>query len=229
MPARSPLALLLGQALTGLVLGVVWWWLTRDAADVLLGEPVRVSPSALPMARDGVLTGLTALAGIVFGALATRQALGVPRVTSVRRRADATAAQHGTSAAATSPEPTTGVDRPATTNRLGPQAPYAPETDEPHATGRPHPRPSAVLLALVCGATAGSLLAAATGAALPTTSTSPFAAVGVTAVGVLLVWPLAACATMFAITAAGALRDWVRDGSALRHEHGAREAADETT
>lgn len=60
---RLPLVLLFGQALLGLVVGVVWWALTRHPPTWVVGEPVVTSPAVYPVARDGVFTVLTGQIG----------------------------------------------------------------------------------------------------------------------------------------------------------------------
>ncbi|PRY17550.1 hypothetical protein [Kineococcus rhizosphaerae] len=60
---RTPLVLLFGQGVLGLVVGVVWWSLTRHPATWMVGEPVVTSTSVYPIARDGVFTVLTGLVG----------------------------------------------------------------------------------------------------------------------------------------------------------------------
>ena len=65
----SPALLLFGQAVLGLLLGVLWWALTRHPADWLVGEPVVTSSTSYPIARDGTYAVLTALAGVVAGVL----------------------------------------------------------------------------------------------------------------------------------------------------------------
>ncbi|GAA0324319.1 hypothetical protein [Kineococcus aurantiacus] len=64
---RTPFALLFGQAALGLVVGVVWWLLTRHPAPWVVGEPVVTSSSVYPVARDGVFSVLTALVGLAAG------------------------------------------------------------------------------------------------------------------------------------------------------------------
>ncbi|MCI2239717.1 hypothetical protein MO973_41755 [Paenibacillus sp. TRM 82003] len=71
---RLPMALLLGQAVAGPLLGVLWWALARRPAPWLVGEPVVVTGAAYPIARDGSFAALTALAGLVAGALVLRWA-----------------------------------------------------------------------------------------------------------------------------------------------------------
>jgi hypothetical protein len=65
-PSRAlPFALLFGQAALGLVVGVVWWLLTRHPPTWMVGEPVVTSTSVWPMARDGVFSVLTGLVGLL--------------------------------------------------------------------------------------------------------------------------------------------------------------------
>ncbi|WP_432486936.1 hypothetical protein [Kineococcus sp. SYSU DK018] len=71
---RLPFALLLGQALTGALLGVAWWALARRPAAWLVGEPVVVSSAQFPIARDGSFAVLTATAGLVAGLVVLRRA-----------------------------------------------------------------------------------------------------------------------------------------------------------
>ncbi|WP_183391584.1 hypothetical protein [Kineococcus radiotolerans] len=69
---RLPLVLLFGQALLGLVVGVVWWALTRHPPTWVVGEPVVTSPAVYPVARDGVFTVLTGLLGVLAGLAVVR-------------------------------------------------------------------------------------------------------------------------------------------------------------
>ncbi|WP_337059673.1 hypothetical protein [Kineococcus sp. G2] len=71
---RSPMALLFGQAVAGVLLGAVWWALARRPSPWLVGEPVVVSGAAYPIARDGSFAVLTALVGLVAAALVLRWA-----------------------------------------------------------------------------------------------------------------------------------------------------------
>lgn len=64
---RLPLVLLFGQAVLGLVVGVVWWAATRHPATWMVGEPVVTSTSVYPIARDGVFSVLTGLVGLAAG------------------------------------------------------------------------------------------------------------------------------------------------------------------
>ncbi|NAZ82424.1 hypothetical protein GTR02_11390 [Kineococcus sp. R8] len=146
--ARLPLRLLLGQAVTGVVLGVVWWALTRSPGPLLVGEPVVTTSLAYPVARDGTLAVLGLALGAGVGVLVLRRA---------RRQ------------------------------------------------------PLLLLAGAVCGALAGSLLAAGTGAALPPSDPADPLHVSVTAWGVLLLWPLAVCVVVLVVTLASAVVDWVRE------------------
>ena len=73
-------------------------------------------------------------------------------------------------------------------------------------------RPVPVLLAAVCGALAGALLMAGTGAELPPRSPLDPEHVGLTAWGVVLLWPFALCALVTAATLASEVGDWVSGG-----------------
>jgi hypothetical protein len=64
---RFPLVVLFGQAVLGLVVGVVWWAFTRHPATWMVGEPVVTSTSVYPIARDGTFAVLTGLVGLVAG------------------------------------------------------------------------------------------------------------------------------------------------------------------
>ncbi|WP_432562774.1 hypothetical protein [Kineococcus sp. SYSU DK003] len=66
---RLPFVLLFGQAVLGLLVGLVWWLLTREPAPWTVGEPVVTSTAVYPMARDGVFTVLTGLVGLAAGVL----------------------------------------------------------------------------------------------------------------------------------------------------------------
>jgi len=71
--ARLPQLLLLGQALAGLVAGVLWWAATRSPATWLVGEPVVTSPLTSPVARDGVFAVGGVLLGIAVGVVVLRR------------------------------------------------------------------------------------------------------------------------------------------------------------
>ena len=142
-----PQRLLLGQAVLGLVVGVVWWGLTRRPAGWLVGEPVVTSALTYPVARDGTFAVLGLVLGVLAGVVVLR---------------------HG------------------------------------------HERPLLLLTAALCGALAGSLLAAGTGAALPPSDPADPRHVAVTAWGVLLLWPLALSAVVLLSTLSTAVADWVR-------------------
>lgn len=75
MPGLRPQFLLLfGQALLGVLVGVVWWALTRTPPDWLVGEPVVTTAGSSAIARDGTLAVLGAVAGTVVGVLVLRTA-----------------------------------------------------------------------------------------------------------------------------------------------------------
>ncbi|WP_369053492.1 hypothetical protein [Kineococcus terrestris] len=79
---RRPLVLLLlGQAVTGLLLGVGWWALARTPPEWLVGEPVVATPAALQVARDGSFAVLTGLVGVLVGVLVLRMARPAPLAT----------------------------------------------------------------------------------------------------------------------------------------------------
>ncbi|WP_432496187.1 hypothetical protein [Kineococcus gypseus] len=71
---RLPLALLVGQAAGGALLGVLWWALARRPSAALVGEPVLTSAAQYPVARDGSFAVLTALAGAVAAVVVLRRA-----------------------------------------------------------------------------------------------------------------------------------------------------------
>jgi len=71
--ARLPQLLLVGQALAGLVAGVLWWALTRSPATWVVGEPVVTSPLTSPVARDGVLAVGEVVLGLAAGAVVLRR------------------------------------------------------------------------------------------------------------------------------------------------------------
>jgi len=75
-----PFALLFGQAAVGLLVGVVWWLLTRHPATWMSGEPIVTSTSVWPMARDGVFAVLTALVGLVAAVVVLTRAGARPLV-----------------------------------------------------------------------------------------------------------------------------------------------------
>ncbi|NAZ74093.1 hypothetical protein GTQ99_01430 [Kineococcus sp. T13] len=75
--------LLFGQALVGVVVGFVWWALTRRPGDWLVGEPVVTSTSMYPIARDGVFAVLTGLLGLAAGLLVAVRPGPRPLVTFV--------------------------------------------------------------------------------------------------------------------------------------------------
>lgn len=66
---RLPVVLLFGQAALGLVVGVLWWALTRHPAVWMVGEPVVTSSTVYPIARDGVFSVLTGLVGLLAAVL----------------------------------------------------------------------------------------------------------------------------------------------------------------
>ncbi|WP_432521593.1 hypothetical protein [Kineococcus sp. SYSU DK006] len=80
-PSRVPVVLLFGQPLAGAVVGVLWWALTRHPADWLVGEPVVVSSSLYPIARDGVFAVLTGVVGALAGLLVAARPGPRPLVT----------------------------------------------------------------------------------------------------------------------------------------------------
>ncbi|MEW1957293.1 hypothetical protein [Kineococcus sp. NPDC059986] len=75
---RTGFVLLFGQAVAGVVVGVVWWLLTRRSAALLVGEPVVTSASVYPMARDGVFSVLTGLVGLVAAVVVLRRGRQAP-------------------------------------------------------------------------------------------------------------------------------------------------------
>ncbi|MEZ0164096.1 hypothetical protein AB2L27_04855 [Kineococcus sp. LSe6-4] len=75
---RTGFALLFGQAGAGLVVGVLWWALTRRPATALVGEPVVTSAAVYPMARDGVFSVLTGLVGLAAAVVVLRRARQAP-------------------------------------------------------------------------------------------------------------------------------------------------------
>ncbi|MEZ0490680.1 hypothetical protein AB2L28_00330 [Kineococcus sp. TBRC 1896] len=75
---RTGVVLLFGQAVAGLLVGLVWWSLTRRPAALLVGEPVVTSSTVYPMARDGVFSVLTGLVGLVAAVVVLRRARRAP-------------------------------------------------------------------------------------------------------------------------------------------------------
>ncbi|NIZ92768.1 hypothetical protein [Kineococcus rubinsiae] len=145
--SRLPQLLLLGQAVVGMLLGVVWWALTRRPGAWLVGEPVVTTDLTSYVARDGTFAVLGLVLGVVAGVVVLR---------------------HG------------------------------------------RERPLLLLTAALCGALAGSLLAAGTGAALPPGDPTDPRHVSVTAWGVLLLWPFGLSGVVLLATLSTAVGDWVR-------------------
>jgi hypothetical protein len=83
--------LLFGQALLGLVVGVLWWALTRHPATWMVGEPVVTSASVYPIARDGMFAVLTGLVGLVAGVVVVARAGTKPLVVFATAMAGAVA------------------------------------------------------------------------------------------------------------------------------------------
>lgn len=75
---RTGFVLLFGQAVAGVVVGVLWWSLTRRPAALLVGEPLVTSTSQFPIARDGVFSLLTGLAGLVAAVVVLRRGRQAP-------------------------------------------------------------------------------------------------------------------------------------------------------
>lgn len=78
---RGPFVLLFGQAVLGIGVGVLWWAVTRTPADWLVGEPVVTTASSYAIARDGTLSVLGALVGLVAGIVVLRTAGNRPLAT----------------------------------------------------------------------------------------------------------------------------------------------------
>lgn len=103
---RLPLVLLFGQAVLGLVVGVVWWAVTRHPATWMVGEPVVTSTSVYPIARDGVFSVLTGLVGLAAGIVVVRRAGEKPLVLFATALAGAVAGALLAAGLATSLPPT---------------------------------------------------------------------------------------------------------------------------
>ncbi|WP_380156951.1 hypothetical protein [Kineococcus sp. R86509] len=104
--SRLPLVLLFGQAVLGLVVGVVWWAATRHPATWMVGEPVVTSTSVYPIARDGVFSVLTGLVGLAAGIVVVRRAGERPLVLFATALAGAVAGALLAAGLATSLPPT---------------------------------------------------------------------------------------------------------------------------
>lgn len=75
---RTGFVLLFGQAVAGVVVGVLWWLLTRRPTALLAGEPLVTSTSQFPIARDGVFSVLTGLVGLVAAVVVLRRGRQAP-------------------------------------------------------------------------------------------------------------------------------------------------------